>query len=249
MLKIPVLPISYARCAAVARALTAAAWRRRRGAARCRSPITSARAPAQVHLTVESDWILKTIYNVVAVMHRRSDVPTSGSCAAIIMTAGCSAPSIRGGHGRDDGGGKSDRRAASRTAGGRSARSSMPSWDGEEPVLLGSTEWAEAHAAECKESSALREFRRKRAVFSSLRAAIRCSVSSTTSRPASTIPKPAPRCWRGGARGSGRRKRKGRDRGVKKFAKKSADGDVPGYKPSARARTSRRSCSIWVSRR
>ena len=45
------------------------------------------------------------------------------------------------------------RRAGQSRAGTRSAPSSTPLWDGEEPGLLGSTEWVEAHADELRQKA------------------------------------------------------------------------------------------------
>ena len=122
-------------------------WRRRAGAARCRSPITSAQGPARVHLQVQSDWSLKPIYDVIARMPG-SELPDEWI--------------VRGNH--HDGwvfgawdplagnvriarGGQGDRRSGQeRMAPARTLI--YASWDGEEPGLLGSTEWVETHAAE-----------------------------------------------------------------------------------------------------
>ena len=93
LMKIPVLPISYADAqpllAALARSGCAASWR---GAL----PITYhiGPGPAKVHLMIESDWSQKPIYDVIATI-RAASCPTNGWCAATIMTAGCSAPGIR----------------------------------------------------------------------------------------------------------------------------------------------------------
>ncbi|MEO8466806.1 MAG: transferrin receptor-like dimerization domain-containing protein [Gammaproteobacteria bacterium] len=105
---------------------------------------------AKVHLTVESEWSLKTIYNVVAVL-RGSDLPDQWV--------------LRGNH--HDGWvfGASDPMSghvammaeakaigALVRAGWRPKRTLVYlSWDAEEPMLLGSTEWVEAHAAELKQ--------------------------------------------------------------------------------------------------
>jgi N-acetylated-alpha-linked acidic dipeptidase len=96
ILKIPVLPISYGDAqhflAALGGRVVPPAWR---GAL----PITyhvggGSGDGARVHMAVKSDWPLKTIYNVVAVL-REAPIPTSGSCAATTMTDGCSAPPTR----------------------------------------------------------------------------------------------------------------------------------------------------------
>lgn len=103
----------------------------------------------KVHLAVKSDWSLKPIYDVIAVMkgakypdqwivrgnHHDGWVfgaqdPLSGNVALM-----------------------SEAKALGQLAksGWRPARTIVyASWDGEEPGLLGSTEWAEAHADELK---------------------------------------------------------------------------------------------------
>ena len=95
---------------------------------------------------------------------RNRERPMSGSSAAIIATAGCSARGIRC---RDTSRcWRKRKRSArcSRAAGDRSARSIYASWDGEEAGLLGSTEWAETHAAgAAAQSGALSEFRHQHA--------------------------------------------------------------------------------------
>ena len=103
----------------------------------------------QVHLAVQSDWSLKTIYDVIAVMkgqrypdqwvlrgnHHDAWVfgaqdPLSGH-AAMLSEAKALGAMVR--------------------AGWKPARTIVyASWDGEEPGLLGSTEWVEEHANELK---------------------------------------------------------------------------------------------------
>ena len=145
--KIPVLPISYADAQPLLAALKGPVapdgWR---GAL----PITYriGPGPARVHLKLAFNWDTKTLYDVIAQMPGRT-FPTSGSCAATITTRGSTAPSdpVSGTSVRC-----SKRRARSAScasrAGSRSGRIVYAAWDGEEPGLLGSTEWVEAHAAE-----------------------------------------------------------------------------------------------------
>jgi N-acetylated-alpha-linked acidic dipeptidase len=103
----------------------------------------------QVHLAVQSDWSLKTIYDVIAVMkgekypdqwvlrgnHHDAWVfgaqdPLSGH-AAMLSEAKALGAMVR--------------------AGWKPARTIVyASWDGEEPGMLGSTEWVEEHANELK---------------------------------------------------------------------------------------------------
>src|SRR6185437_3468638 len=119
-------------------------------------PITYRVGPgtAPVHLAVKSDWSLKTIYDVVAVMkgsvwpeqwvlrgnHRDGWVfgaadPLSGQVSLL-----------------------EEAKAIGRLVGQgwRPKRTLVYlSWDGEEPGLLGSTEWVETHAAELRQKSVL----------------------------------------------------------------------------------------------
>jgi N-acetylated-alpha-linked acidic dipeptidase len=153
LMKVPVLPISYADAqpllAALGGQVVPAPWR---GAL----PLTYhfGPGPAKVHLTVSSDWSLKTIYDVVAVMKGRdrpdewvlrgnhhdgwvcgANDPLSGNIALM------SEAKALGALAKD---------------GWRPRRTLVYcSWDGEEPGLLGSTEWAEAHDAELKQKAVL----------------------------------------------------------------------------------------------
>ncbi len=151
VLKIPVLPMSYADALPLLSALDGpvvpATWR---GAL----PITYhfGPGPAKVHLAISSDWSLKPIYNVIAVMKggERPDEwivrgnhhdgwvfgaedPLSGNVAMM-----------------------SEMKAIGELAkGGWKPKRTLVycSWDGEEPGLLGSTEWAEAHGDELKQKA------------------------------------------------------------------------------------------------
>ena len=160
----------------------AARWRRRIGAARCRSPITSGPAPAAVHLAVKSDWSLKPIYDVIAMM-KGSTYPDQWV--------------VRGNH--HDGWvfGASDPLSGQvallaeakaigdlvKRAGGPSARIVYTSWDGEEPMLLGSTEWAETHAERAEaEGGALYQLRHQRPRLSGRRRQPRLPASGQPGR-------------------------------------------------------------------
>lgn len=108
----------------------------------------------QVHLAVKSDWSLKPVYDVIATLkgstnpdewivrgnHRDGWVfgasdPLTGQ-AALMSEAKALGALYR--------------------QGWRPARTIVyASWDGEEPGLLGSTEWAETHAAELKSKALL----------------------------------------------------------------------------------------------
>ncbi len=93
ILKIPVLPISYADAQPLLAALDGpvvpAAWQ---GSL----PITYhfGPGPAKVHLTILSDWSQKLIYDVIAVLRGR-ERPDEWLCAATTMMDGCSVPPIR----------------------------------------------------------------------------------------------------------------------------------------------------------
>ncbi len=142
--KIPVMPISYADAEPLLRALTGpvapANWR---GGL----PLTyhTGPGPAKVHLKLEFDWKLAPTYNVIAKMK------------------GATKPDewvLRGNHHDGWNFGASDplsgmisvmeeaRVLGELAKGGwRPARTLVfLAWDGEEPALLGSTEWGERHA-------------------------------------------------------------------------------------------------------
>ena len=146
VLKIPVLPISYGDAqpilAALGGPLAPQNWR---GGL----PITyhMGPGPAKVHMVEQSDWSLKPLYNVVATIqgseypdqwvirgnHHDGWVfgaqdPLSGN-VAMLAEAQAIGKLVKGGW-------KPKRTLV------------YTSWDGEEPALLGSTEWAEQHAAD-----------------------------------------------------------------------------------------------------
>jgi N-acetylated-alpha-linked acidic dipeptidase len=148
LLKIPVLPISYADAepllAALGGRIAPASWRGGLPLAYHIGP-----GPAQVHMKVLSDWSQKPIYDVVAKI-RGSEEPDQWI--------------IRGNHhdgwvfgALDPLSGQVALMAEAKAIGklvkeGWKPRRTLvyDSWDGEEPGLLGSTEWAEQHAAELK---------------------------------------------------------------------------------------------------
>ena len=148
ILKIPALPISYADAQVLLQAVggqvVPPSWR---GAL----PLTYrvGPGPAIVHLAVKSDWSLKPVYDVIAVM-KGSTWPDQWV--------------VRGNHhdgwvfgGNDPLSGQIALLAEAKAIGGLAASGWRPkrtlvytSWDGEEPGLLGSTEWAETHAEELR---------------------------------------------------------------------------------------------------
>lgn len=153
VLKIPVLPISYAAAEPLLAALggrtAPAGWR---GGL----PLTYhlGPGPAKVHLKVLSDWNQKTLYDVIATL------------------PGAQEPDrwiIRGNHhdawvfgATDPLAGQVALMAEAKAIGkfykeGWRPRRTLvyASWDGEEAGLLGSTEWAEAHDAELRAKAVL----------------------------------------------------------------------------------------------
>lgn len=153
LMKIPVLPIGYGDAEPLLRALDGAtvppAWR---GAL----PITYHFGPgaAKVHMNLQFNWDTKPVLDVVATM--------KGSTEPDVWI-------VRGNHydgwvnGADDpisgqSGVLEEARALGELAkqGWRPKRTLIyTAWDGEEPGLLGSTEWAETHAKELSEHAAL----------------------------------------------------------------------------------------------
>jgi N-acetylated-alpha-linked acidic dipeptidase len=153
ILKIPVIPISYADAQPLLAALAGpVAPKKWRGAL----PITYhlGPGPAQVHLAIASDWSLKPIYDVIAKV-RGAESPDEWV--------------VRGNHrdgwvfgAWDPLSGQVAMLAEAKAIGGLVKSGWRPkrtlvyaSWDGEEPGLLGSTEWAEQHAAELERKAVL----------------------------------------------------------------------------------------------
>lgn len=148
LLKIPVLPISYADAepllAALGGRVAPPSWRGGLPLSYHIGP-----GPAQVHMKVLSDWNQKPIYDVVAKI-KGSEEPDRWI--------------IRGNHhdgwvfgAMDPLAGQVALMAEAKSIGKLVKEGWRPrrtlvytSWDGEEPGLLGSTEWAEQHAAELK---------------------------------------------------------------------------------------------------
>src|SRR6266508_3364851 len=144
--KIPVLPISYGDAqpllAALAGPVAPEPWRGGLGITYHVGP-----GPAKVHLRVKADWSVKPLYDVIA------------------RIPGATAPDewvIRGNHhdawvngAEDPISGRVPLLEEARAYGQLLKQGWKPrrtiiyaAWDGEEPALLGSTEWVEAHADE-----------------------------------------------------------------------------------------------------
>ncbi len=151
--RIPVLPISYADAEPLLRALEGPVappgWR---GGL----PLTYriGPGPARVHLRLKSNWEVKPIYDVIATI-RGSEAPDEWI--------------IRGNHhdawvngAEDPVSGQVALLEEARAMGALLKQGWKPrrtiiyaAWDGEEPGLLGSTEWVETHAAELRQHAAV----------------------------------------------------------------------------------------------
>jgi len=151
--KIPVLPISYRDAqpllAALGGAMAPDGWR-----GSLPIPYHVGPGPARVHLKVASNWDIKPVYDVIA------NIPGSVAPDEWI---------IRGNHHDAWVNGAEDPISAqvslleeARTLGLLLKQGWKPrrtiiycAWDGEEPMLLGSTEWVETHADELREHAAV----------------------------------------------------------------------------------------------
>jgi N-acetylated-alpha-linked acidic dipeptidase len=146
--KIPVLPISYADAepllAALGGPVVANEWR---GGL----PITYrfGPGPAKVHLRVKSDWSTKPLYDVIAT------IPGSTSPDQWVIRGNHHDAWVNGAE--DPISGLVAELEEARALGALVKQGWKPrrtivyaAWDGEEPGLLGSTEWVETHADELK---------------------------------------------------------------------------------------------------
>ncbi len=154
ILKIPTLPISYGDATRIIAALQGPLVTGDRRGGLGLAYHWGGTDAVKVHLAVKSDWSLKPVYDVIAMLpgnmypdqwivrgnHHDGWVfgaadPLTGQ-AALMSEAKALGQLYR--------------------QGWRPARTIVyASWDGEEPGLLGSTEWAEAHAAELKRKALL----------------------------------------------------------------------------------------------
>ena len=150
---IPVLPISYADAqpllAALAGAVAPDGWR---GAL----PITYriGPGPAKVHLVVKSNWDVKPIYDVIA------KIPGSDAPEQWVIRGNHHDAWVNGAE--DPVSGMSSVLEEARALGELTKQGWRPkrtiiycAWDGEEPGLLGSTEWVEQHDAELKQHAVM----------------------------------------------------------------------------------------------
>src|SRR5438045_1211339 len=146
--KIPVLPISYGDAqpllAALGGPLAPATWR---GGL----PITYrlGAGPARVHLKVKSDWSLKTLYDVIG------RLPGTTEADQWVIRGNHHDAWVNGA--QDPISGLVAELEEARALGTMYKQGWRPkrtiiyaAWDGEEPGLLGSTEWVEAHADELR---------------------------------------------------------------------------------------------------
>ncbi len=151
--KIPVLPISYADAQPLLAALKGKVapepWR---GAL----PITYhvGPGPAKVHLRVRSNFDVKTIYDVIAT------IPGAVYPDQWIVRGNHHDAWVNGAE--DPQSGQAALMEEARALGELLRQGWKPkrtiiyaAWDGEEPGLLGSTEWGEAHAAELQQKAAV----------------------------------------------------------------------------------------------
>ncbi|MBS0438975.1 MAG: M28 family peptidase [Proteobacteria bacterium] len=153
LLKIPVLPISYADATPLLQALggpvAPESWR---GALPFTYHIGA--GPAKVHMVVESDWTRKPVYDVIATIKGAQEPdrwivrgnhhdgwvfgawdPLAGNIAML---------------------GEAKALGALVKSGWKPKRTIVyTSWDGEEPGLLGSTEWAETHAKQLQQKAVM----------------------------------------------------------------------------------------------
>ena len=154
ILKIPTLPISYGDAGKIIAALQGPLVTGKQRGGLGLAYHWGGTDAVKVHLAVKSDWSLKPVYDVIATLqgttypdqwivrgnHRDAWVfgasdPLTGHVA--MMSEAKALGSLY-------------------RQGWRPARTIVyASWDGEEPGLLGSTEWAEAHAAELKQKALL----------------------------------------------------------------------------------------------
>jgi N-acetylated-alpha-linked acidic dipeptidase len=146
--KIPVLPISYGDAQPLLAALGGPIVPRAWGGG---LPITYHFGPGQarVHLRVKSDWSLKTLYDVIA------KLPGSTEADEWIIRGNHHDAWVNGAE--DPISGLVAELEEARALGILYQQGWRPkrtiiyaAWDGEEPGLLGSTEWAETHANELK---------------------------------------------------------------------------------------------------
>jgi N-acetylated-alpha-linked acidic dipeptidase len=151
--KIPTLPLSYGDAQPLLKALggpvAPEAWRGALGLTYHVGP-----GPAQVHLKVKSNWDLKPIYDVIA------RIPGASDADQWIIRGNHHDAWVNGSE--DPISGQSALLEEARALGQLLKQGWKPkrtiiycSWDGEEPGLIGSTEWAETHQDELTQHAAV----------------------------------------------------------------------------------------------
>jgi N-acetylated-alpha-linked acidic dipeptidase len=151
--KIPVLPISYGDAqpllAALKGPMAPEEWR-----GGLPIPYHVGPGPAKVHLKVEFNWDIKPVNDVIA------KIPGSGAPDEWIIRGNHHDAWVNGAE--DPVSGQAPLLEEARALGlllkqGWKPRRTIiyAAWDGEEPMLLGSTEWAEAHAEELAKHAAV----------------------------------------------------------------------------------------------
>jgi N-acetylated-alpha-linked acidic dipeptidase len=147
--KIPVLPISYGDAQPLLAALTGPmapdSWR-----GGLSIPYHVGPGRAKVHLKVNFNWDLKTLYNVIA------KIPGAEQPDAWVIRGNHHDAWVNGAE--DPTSGQIALLEEARALGELVKQGWRPkrtiiycAWDGEEPMLLGSTEWAETHATELQQ--------------------------------------------------------------------------------------------------
>ena len=151
--KIPVLPISYGDVqpllVALAGPMAPDEWR-----GSLPIPYHVGPGPAQVHLKVAFNWDIKPVYDVIA------KIPGSVAPDEWIIRGNHHDAWVNGAE--DPVSGQVSLLEEARALGELLKQGWKPrrtiiytAWDGEEPMLLGSTEWAETHADELREHAAI----------------------------------------------------------------------------------------------
>src|SRR3954469_25989430 len=151
--KIPVLPISYGDAqplmAALKGPMAPEEWR-----GSLAIPYHAGPGPAKVHLKLEFNWDIKPVYDVIA------KIPGSVAPDEWIIRGNHHDAWVNGAE--DPVSGQAPLLEEARALGlllkqGWKPRRTIiyAAWDGEEPMLLGSTEWVEAHAGELRQHAAV----------------------------------------------------------------------------------------------
>ena len=148
--KIPVMPISYADAQPLLASLTGAVVPGRL-ARRPADHLSLRPGAGRAHLKLAFNWDQKPLYDVIARLQRIDVSGSVGDPRQPSRRVG----QRRGGSGQRHGGRRSKKRARSASCTSRAGRPKRTiiycAWDGEEPALLGSTEWAETHDAELQQ--------------------------------------------------------------------------------------------------